>query len=58
MSAFVKRNLLDPHRCLVIENTPTGIKTAKAEGMTVYGYAGHSLRKYCRQPAHIGAFTR
>lgn len=29
-----------PEHCLVIEDTPTGIRAAKSAGMTVLGYAG------------------
>ncbi|WP_151632178.1 HAD family hydrolase [Noviherbaspirillum aerium] len=30
---------IDPSRCVVIEDTPTGIAAGLAAGMTVYGYA-------------------
>jgi HAD superfamily hydrolase (TIGR01509 family) len=33
---------MDPSRCVVIEDTPTGIAAGRAAGMTVYGYAERS----------------
>jgi HAD superfamily hydrolase (TIGR01509 family) len=34
------KNGVDPKDCLVIEDTPTGVRAGKAAGMTVYGFAG------------------
>lgn len=30
-----------PHECLVIEDSPTGVKAAKSGGFTVYGFTAH-----------------
>jgi HAD superfamily hydrolase (TIGR01509 family) len=31
---------IDPARCAVVEDTPTGVKAGIAAGMTVFGYVG------------------
>jgi beta-phosphoglucomutase len=44
---------VDPKECLVIENAPYGIKSAKSAGMTCYAVATSLSKEYLRQADKI-----
>jgi beta-phosphoglucomutase-like phosphatase (HAD superfamily) len=51
-----------PHRCLVIEDTVTGVTSGVAAGATVWGYsppeAGHDAPEALRKAGASAIFTR
>jgi len=53
---------VDPRRCLVVEDTVTGVRAGVAAGATVLGYspheAGHDAAQALRAAGAVGIFTR
>jgi HAD superfamily hydrolase (TIGR01509 family) len=47
-----------PHRCVVIEDSPTGIAAARAAGMTVFGYAASTPAARLRDAGADAVFER
>ena len=47
---------VDPSRCAVVEDTPTGARAGLAAGMRVFGYVGAPLNQ-CAELERLGATT-
>lgn len=55
---FAARSMdMQPHRCVVIEDTPTGVRAGVAAGMTVFGYAERTDARTLLQAGALGTFS-
>jgi HAD superfamily hydrolase (TIGR01509 family) len=49
-----RQNGVDPHACVVIEDSPTGVRAGVAAGMTVFGFAAQTPeQQLSKAGAHV-----
>lgn len=52
-----RQNGVDPHACVVIEDSPTGVQAGVAAGMTVFGFAAQTPERQLAQAGAHAIFT-